>query len=54
MEYVASVVKCSLKTIERGLAELEVLPDDPAAGRVRRLGGGRKKGLRPSHNSPRI
>ena len=54
MEYVAGVLKCSLKTIERGLAELDVLPDDPAAGRVRRPGGGRKKGSRPTHNSPRI
>jgi hypothetical protein len=43
MEYVAGVLNCSVKTIERGLEELELLPHDPAAGRVRRPGGGRKK-----------
>jgi len=34
---------CSTKTIERGLKELDHLQDDPAAGRVRRPGAGRKK-----------
>lgn len=43
IEYVAKVFGCSQRTIERGLAELDELPHDPAAGRVRRLGGGRKK-----------
>lgn len=43
IEYLASVFGCSRKTIERGMAELDELPNDPAAGRVRRLGGGRKK-----------
>ena len=43
IEYLASVFGCSRKTIERGLAELDELPNDPAAGRVRRPGGGRKK-----------
>ena len=41
--YVASVFDCSRKTVERGIAELEHLPNDPAAGRIRRPGGGRKK-----------
>ena len=41
--YVAQVFDCSERTIERGLAELAELPNDPAAGRVRRPGGGRKK-----------
>lgn len=40
--YVAKVIGCSTKTIERGIAELHELKDDPAAGRVRRPGGGRK------------
>jgi hypothetical protein len=40
---VAEVFGCSPRTIERGLAELDQLPHDPAAGRVRRIGGGRKK-----------
>ena len=43
IEYVAEVFGCSQRTIERGLAELDKLPQDPAAGRVRRIGGGRKK-----------
>lgn len=43
MEYLASVFDCSVKTIERGMKELHELPNDPAAGRVRRPGGGRKK-----------
>jgi len=41
--YVARVVGCSRRTIERGLAELQALPQDPAAGRIRRPGAGRKK-----------
>lgn len=41
--YIASVLGCSTKTIERGIAELDQLSDDPAAGRVRREGAGRKK-----------
>ena len=43
VEYVAGVLGGSRRTIERGLNELEELPHDPAAGRVRRPGGGRKK-----------
>jgi len=41
--YLAEVLGCSRRTIERGLLELDALPDDPAAGRVRRPGAGRKK-----------
>jgi hypothetical protein len=43
VKYVAEVFGCSQRTIERGLNELEELPHDPAADRVRRPGGGRKK-----------
>ena len=46
--YIAGVLGCSTKTIERGIAELEQMHasgEDPAAGRVRRLGAGRKKRL---------
>lgn len=50
IEYVAEVLGCSTRTIERGIDELNQLPDDPAAGRVRRPGGGRKKELNPSRN----
>lgn len=60
IEYVASVFGCSRKTIERGMAELGELPHDSAAGRVRRLGGGRKKsgrgtpvGAEPEGRTPR-
>lgn len=41
--YIAAVLGCSRRTIERGTGELQRLPEDPAAGRVRRPGGGRKK-----------
>ena len=41
--YIAGVLGCSTKTIERGIKELDGLQDDPAAGRVRRPGAGRKK-----------
>lgn len=41
--YIAGVLGCSRRTIERGIAELDSLKDDPAAGRVRREGAGRKK-----------
>ena len=41
--YIAGVLGCSTKTIERGIEELDHLQDDPAAGRVRRPGAGRKK-----------
>src|ERR1035437_853906 len=54
IEYVAEVLGCSTRTIGRGIDELDQLPDDPAAGRVRRPGGGRKKESRPSRNSNAI
>lgn len=50
VRYVASVLGCSTRTIVRGGAELELLPEDPAAGRVRRAGAGRKKKSSPSRN----
>ena len=43
IEYLAGLLGCSRKTIERGMAELDELPHDPAAGRIRRVGAGRKK-----------
>ncbi len=51
MQYVAEVLGCSRRTIERGIAELQDLPNDPAAGRVRRPGAGRKKKLSPNPKS---
>jgi hypothetical protein len=54
VEYVAEVLGCSTRTIGRGLDELDQLPDDPAAGRVRRPGGGRKKKSSPNRNSNAI
>ena len=51
VKYVAEVLDCSRRTIERGLAELDELANDPAAGRVRRPGAGRKKRLRPAPTS---
>ena len=43
VKYIAKVLGCSRRTIERGLAELDALPHDPAVGQVRRPGAGRKK-----------
>ena len=43
--YIAGVRVCSTKTLERGIKELDHLQDDPAAGRVRRPGAGRKNRL---------
>ena len=54
VKYVAEVLDCSRRTIERGLAELDELANDPAAGRVRRPGAGRKKRSRPTPMSSRI
>lgn len=45
IRYIARVIGCSEKTIERGLAELDNLTDDPAVGRIRKPGAGRKKRL---------
>ena len=53
LEYVAEVLGCSARTIERGAADLDQLPNDPAAGRVRRPGAGRKKRSSPSRTSNR-
>jgi hypothetical protein len=49
--YIAGVLGCSAKTIERATNELDSLPDDPLAGRTRAVGGGRKKRLNPSRSS---
>lgn len=54
IRYVAEVLGCSRRTIERGMAELDDLANDPAAGRVRRPGAGRKKRSRPAPTSNRI
>ena len=51
LEYIAEVLGCSTRTIERGAEELNQLPTDPAAGRVRRPGAGRKKRSSPTRNS---
>lgn len=54
IRYVAEVLRCARRTIERGIEELENLPKDPAAGRIRRPGAGRKKNLLPIPRSSRI
>ena len=43
MKYISEILGISVSTIGRGIAELEVLPEDPARGRTRRPGAGRKK-----------
>jgi len=48
MQYVSKLLGCSTRTISRGMTELDQLPHDPAAGRIRRPGAGRKKRLFPA------
>ncbi len=41
--YISKLLGCSIKTIQRGIAELKDLPDDGKhEKRIRRSGGGRK------------
>jgi hypothetical protein len=47
IQYVAEVLGCSRRTIERGIKELDDLPNDSAAGRIRRPGAGRPKAITP-------
>jgi len=54
IKYVAEVLGCSTRTISRGMRELDALPNDPAEGRVRRPGAGRKKKLRLAQTRRRI
>jgi hypothetical protein len=35
IEYIATVLGCSRRTIERAASEIQALPHDPAVGRVR-------------------
>lgn len=53
IEYIAELLGCSTKTISRGIAELVHLGDDPAAGRIRAPGAGRKKTLQRTQKSNR-
>lgn len=43
IRYIAKVLGCDPQTVKDGMRELKHLPDDPAGGRVRKPGGGRKK-----------
>lgn len=52
--WITNVVGCSRHTVERGMVELDSLASDPAAGRVRRPGAGRKKRSNPDRKSKRI
>ena len=54
VKYIAELFGCSERTIERAAQELDDLPNDPAAGRVRRPGAGRKKRSNPSLQLSRI
>lgn len=47
VKYIAELFGCSERTIERAALELEDLPSDPAAGRIRRTGAGRKEKIEP-------
>jgi hypothetical protein len=39
VEYIARLLQCDEKTIRQGRADIEQLPEDAAAGRVRKKGG---------------
>ena len=54
VKYIAELFGCSERTIERAAHELDDLPNDPAAGRVRRPGAGRKKRSNKGLRSSRI
>jgi hypothetical protein len=54
VQYIAGVLNCSTRTIVRGTVELKLLPEDPAKGRVRREGAGRKKKSTPILNWSKI
>lgn len=43
ISYVADVLGCSIRTISRGIEELDQLPEQDTPGRVRREGAGRPK-----------
>lgn len=49
--YISQLLGCSTRTIERGIAELDQLSSDPAKGRIRRPGAGRKKKSKPIPSS---
>lgn len=38
IEYIARVLGCDSNTIRRGMEDIEHLPDDEAAGRIRKKG----------------
>lgn len=46
--YIAGVLGCSTRTIERAAGELGDLENDPSPGRDRAPGGGRKKRSSPT------
>jgi hypothetical protein len=41
--YIAGLFECSRESIDHGIEELDLLPNDPVGGRIRRQGAGRKK-----------
>ncbi len=45
ISYLCRVLGCDPKTIGRGLAELDELEDTSSGGRIRKIGGGRKRAL---------
>ena len=46
--YIAKVVGCSVRTIQRGISELDQFPEEDTPGRIRRPGAGRPKKLFPA------
>lgn len=54
ISYVADVLGCSIRTISRGIEELDTLAEQDTPGRVRRPGAGRPQKSRPTLMSKRI
>lgn len=48
IKYIAGLLGCSVKTISRGIAELDRLDEIDTPGRIRRPGAGRPKKLCPA------
>jgi predicted ArsR family transcriptional regulator len=48
ISYIAEVLGCSIRTISRGIEELDQLDEVDTPGRIRRPGAGRPKKSRPA------
>ena len=54
MTYIATVLGCSIRTISRGIEELDQLTNEDTPGRIRRPGAGAAKKSSPDRRWKRI